>query len=336
MDKVTFSFDIINKNIIKIEDKNFKINNVKRELYIQDPEWNKQFINKHILNKSFININNTFTTQAKNKIKHEVINTIKCFHNKSYKECTDNNCKAAINFITTNADRPCCSCAHMCHCLDKSIRHYGHVMNAIFNKKIVCIHDQDLTNNIKACTECNSRWGYHIENDKLLCKHNKEHCIDCANVDKHYNSVVICYDIVKGNTNLEPTIKVLLPIDINKLIEYRDTKFVERIIENGLEMKVVGVPKEQFDIVTNIGLDLIKFKPVSVYYYLKFYMNDIIINKFEQFKDHVVFEVKSKNIIDKLQLIEMFDPIYYKTLQKQLLLKKGITDDIKVLFKYAE
>lgn len=335
MDKVTFSFDIINKNVIKIEDKNFKINNDKRELYIQDPEWNKKFINGHILNKSFININNTFTTQAKNKINDYVINMLKCSHSRLYKECTDNNCKTVYNWFKGTGNKGC-GCTSLCNCNDYMQRHYKNMMRALFDSELICLHNVNLTKNIKACSSCNSTWGYQIVNNKLLCKHKKEHCADCSKANKHYNSVVVCYDIVKGNFKIEPRIKILLPIDINKLIEHKDTKFVERIIESELKMKVVGNPKEQFDIVTNIGLELIKFKPVSVYYYLKFYMDDIVINKFEQFKDHVVFEVKSKNIIDKLQLIEMFDPIYYKTLQKQLLLKKGITDDIKVLFKCVE
>ena len=335
MDKVTFSFDIINKNIIKIEDKNFKINNDKRELYIQDPEWNKKFIDEHILNKSFINVNNTFTTQAKNKINDHVINMLKCSHNKLYKECTDNNCKIVYNWFKGTGNKGC-SCSGVCNCVDYMQRHYMNMMRALFDGEFICIHGVNLTKNIKACKDCNTTRGYHIVNDKLMCKHNKDHCADCVKMSKHSNSMIICYDIIKNNIKIEPRIKILLPIDINKLIEHKDTKFVERIIESELKMKVVGDPKEPFDIVTNIGLDLIKFKPVSVYYYLKFYMDDIVINKFEQFKDHVVFEVKSKNIIDKLQLIKMFDSIYYKTLQKQLLLKKGITDDIKVLFKYIE
>lgn len=336
MDKVTFSFDIINKNIIKIEDKNFKINNDKRELYIQDPEWNKKFIDDHILNKSFINVNNTFMIQTDLIINDRIINILKCYHGNPFKECHDGECKGIFKWFTGNGTKGC-NCNGVCNCHDYKIRHFMNIMRALYDNRIICLHGVDLTNNFQACGNCqNNVRGFHVVNDKLLCEHNKEDCEQCRG-DKNHVSVRECWRLSKiHDINYKRDIKVLLPIDIDKLLSCKNAKFVERIIENELKMKVVGVPKEQFDIVTNIGLDLIKFKPISVYYYLELYMNDIIINKFEQFKDHVVFEVKSKNIIDKLHLIEIFDPIYYKTLQKQLLLKKGIIDDIKVLFKYAE
>lgn len=339
MDKVTFSFDIINKNIIKIEDKNFKINNVKRELYIQDPEWNKKFIDEHILNKSVINIGDSFVIQ--NDIKTSSSNCVKdvllCPHNKKYNECSHEYCNKCYRWLIGVSDKPC-QCSNLrCQCNTHAISIISNIFYAICEHKIRCIHGIDLTNNFQACGYCSSETGYHVVNNNLLCKHDKKWCQTCLN-NKYYSpSVFVCYNIIKNNIEIKPRTKILLPIDINVLIKHKDSTFINRIIENELKMKIVGDSKEQFNIVTNIALDLLKYKPINVYYYLELYVEDILENSvIKQLENDVIFHVKNKNIIDKLRLIEIFDPIYYKTLQKQLLLKKGITNDIKVLFKYVE